>query len=452
MAKTINESHITGERGVNAFAEYCNKHTPYLIWRAEHTNDFGIDGEVELSAKNIEGKTESTAEIIKIQIKSTAKGSYIKNETDISFEFYAKPDDIEYWKRHSLSVILIIYDDSKNQLYAKKIENIDSASSKSHLALIFDKEANSLNIGDNSFTQKFSAIFKNRINFDTQETIATNIFKFSKLPTFIFSVDSKVKNPQVIYKKIPEGQFPYFILKENKIFTFISPDSFPDFKKLTYKNKSTKVETLPFKQFLKNPVTYNYAIELLSKLFRSHAGELGIYYNKDYNRYYFGLKKDHSERKVQYLTRTKRKFERKVAIYKKYVVTEFFRHFGFEINYLLNEEGLFLIINPKFLFTSDRRNVLENKKKISQLTNFLTSKEHNAQQMNNIHFLFQVLSKGYPTILISDYSNATITLSKYISIDVPFGIPLDAAKHDDTEVEPDDSKELELLIESINED
>lgn len=121
MSKTIQESHIIAERGVNAFADYCNRHTPYMLWRPENINDFGIDAEVELAAKNSNGKTEPTGEIIKIQIKATETGSYIKNEKEKSFDFHARPEDVEYWNKHSLSVILIVFDASKKLCMERRL-------------------------------------------------------------------------------------------------------------------------------------------------------------------------------------------------------------------------------------------------------------------------------------------------------------------------------------------
>ncbi len=444
MSKTIQDSHIIAERGVNAFADYCNRHNPYMLWRPENINDFGIDGEVELAAKNANGKTEPTGEIIKIQIKATETGSYIKNESDTSFDFHARPEDIDYWNKHSLSVILIIFDAEKEILYGKKIENKDIITSKSYQAITFGKELNKLVSGDNSFTQKFSAAFKTRINYNTQETISTNIFKFSKLPTFIYQYDTKIMKAETVYKKLERQFFPPFIIKEGKIFSFIRPEIFPDFKKLTIRNKTTKVESIPFKTFIKNPTTYLYSIELLNKVFKDFAGSKGVYFNRQYNRYYFSLRKESNEREVPYLTRHKRRMERKVVIYKKYIVTEFFRHFGFATNYIFNDEGLFIIFNPKLLFTSDRKTVLENKKKITQLTNFITSREHNSQCLNHIHFIFQFLSAGTGIISITNFDNSTIVLSKYISLVVPYGIPLDTGYFEE-DFETEENALLELF-------
>jgi hypothetical protein len=40
--KHINQSQIIGEKGVAAFYYYCVQHTPFIIFREESKNDFGL--------------------------------------------------------------------------------------------------------------------------------------------------------------------------------------------------------------------------------------------------------------------------------------------------------------------------------------------------------------------------------------------------------------------------
>ena len=56
MAKIVSSQHITGEKGVVKFSSFCVNHSPYLIFREESKNDFGIDGEVELTSVNEDNK------------------------------------------------------------------------------------------------------------------------------------------------------------------------------------------------------------------------------------------------------------------------------------------------------------------------------------------------------------------------------------------------------------
>jgi len=172
MSKYINQPQITGDKGVAAFHYYCAQHTPYIIFREESKNDFGIDGEIEFTITDENNKKVVTGEILKVQIKSTETGSYISKENENSFDFKAKKEDIEYWKNHKVSVILVVYFTKTDELYARKISEVDYLMSKTNknVTITFDKKANLLIKGDNQFHTKYSNLFKGRVDYDIKET------------------------------------------------------------------------------------------------------------------------------------------------------------------------------------------------------------------------------------------------------------------------------------------
>lgn len=114
------------------------------------------------------------------------------------------------------------------------------------------------------------------------------------------------------------------------------------------------------------------------------------------------------------------KTEREVVTYYNYYKkVSFYRHFAFEVNYFDDGQSLYLAITPKYFFTSDGKNVLDDRKKITQYTNYLTSKEYNQQVLNHIYFIVQYLSNR-GDFVISDNENCTISLGKLIRQNVPF--------------------------------
>ena len=131
MSKIIRDTHVTGMRGVNLFEHYCLQHKPVIIFRETLKSDFGIDGEIEMTEFNEEKKKKvlPTGEIIKIQIKTDGTGhSYIKNERQTQFEYYASEDDIEYWskyKSHGIEVVLVVIDATNQKVYCKKVFDTD---------------------------------------------------------------------------------------------------------------------------------------------------------------------------------------------------------------------------------------------------------------------------------------------------------------------------------------
>jgi len=437
--KYINQSQITGEKGVAAFYSYCVQHEPFIIFREESKNDFGIDGEIEFTKIDKHNRKVVTGEILKVQIKSTEKGSYISNDNEKSFDFKAKSEDIEYWKNHKLGVVLIVYFANTNELYARKISEIDYALSKTNKTVLitFNKKDNLLVNGDNQFHSKYSALFKNRVDYGIKEILYTNIVKFSQLPRYVYVYKSKISTTKGIFDlTLDRNQYPVFVLYSSKIYTFTDLRMYPDFINNVLENENKEI--LSFSTFLKEKETKNWGIELLKKYFREHCSEKGIWYNKEFNRFYFAKlsdkiiksstnKKQTLDKKVYRIetnhSKTDRNTKREVvASYKYYENEIFYRHFAFEINFFDDGQYFYLAITPKYLFTSDGKTVLEDGKKITKYTNAINSQEFNQQVLNHIYFIVQYLSNR-GEFEIANYENCTIKLSKLIRIEVPFGIP-----------------------------
>jgi hypothetical protein len=426
MSKIILDSHITGDKGVAAFHTYCANHSPFILWRPETVNDFGIDGEVELTARNSSGKLEATGEILKVQIKSTTKGSYIHKETDESFEFKPRVEDVEYWNKHKLDVVLVIFDDRTNKLYCKKTLKIDEGHFKTNIPINIGKEENILSIGKNDFLEKFSHSFKQRINFDVKEKLSSNIFTFTKLPKFIYQFESKITNPKDVFDNLKDTERPVFLFQSKKIHTFFNPTGFQRFRDEII-DYSTKKE-LPVRELLKDKDSKRLVSELMNLEFKQLCFKEKIHFNKQHGRYFFLIKSKTFNSRIEYYDSKsgKRKgTHRTVVAFKEYKTRKFYRHFAFETKYIINDEGFSMVINPQYLFTSDGFSPLADKAEITKLTNYLTSKERNEQVLNHVHFIFSFLAKGGQKLVMSAIEGSEIELSTYQFFNVNFGIPID---------------------------
>lgn len=445
MSKIISESHITGDKGVAAFHQYCANHSPFIIWRAETVNDFGIDGEVELTSVNSNGKLEATGEILKVQIKSTLKGSYIHKETDSSFEFRPREEDVEYWDKHKLDVVLVIFNEKTSQLYAKKISKLDEGYFKKKIPIEIGKTENVLTLGKNEFLEKFSLCFKQRINHNIKEQLFANIFKFSKLPKVVYQFDPLLKTPKEIFEQIPILERPVFLFNSKKIHTFFNPNGFPKFRDEAINFLSKK--ELQVKDLLKDIDSRKLIAELMNLEFKQFCYGEKIGFNKKYGRYFFMAKNKTSEKRIEYYdSKSKRRdTHRTVVSFHEYKPTNFYRHFSFETKYLFDDSGLFLVINPQYLFTSDGFNPLEDKAQITKLTNYLTSRERNQHVFNHVHFIFSFLAKGSQKVTLSVLENSQIELSSYQVFDVNFGVPIDNKNSDKQDSHYDGSNQQNIF-------
>jgi hypothetical protein len=432
MGKIVKDTYKTGESGVILFNNYCNQHTPYIIFREVTKHDFGIDGELELTRKNEDGKTEATAEILKVQIKAVnSSNSYMKNETDEKFDFYPEPNDLDYWlkhKKYNLAVLLVVVDLRTSSIYVKMIDEVDIHSSKKKgrkLPIQFSKVDNKLELGRNDFLQRYSASFKSRVNYDVEETLLTNSLLVKKYPKILYVYKSKLKNKKDIFEKITNAEAPHFVIKSNNIYAFrqIKKSECPAFyNEVLVDGKS---ETVHFSDIKDSSELTNIFLELFYEHLKFDLGHKLLNYSKDYKRFYFRLKQ--TDELLEVNTKTRKRGDetsKKVVTYHKYGKTEFFRHYAVELKLKLVEKELWLIINPKYLFTKDRKETLPPKQ-ITKYTNYLTAKEYNNEYANLLHFWKIYLFKGASEWEIFAGEKANIVVADYMNIKVPFGIPID---------------------------
>jgi phosphatidylserine/phosphatidylglycerophosphate/cardiolipin synthase-like enzyme len=80
------------------------------IFREQHTTDVGIDAQVEICEAG-----EPTGRIIALQIKSGV--SYFYEETPDAYVFRGSLKHLEYWLKHSLPVVLVLYDPTRDSAW-----------------------------------------------------------------------------------------------------------------------------------------------------------------------------------------------------------------------------------------------------------------------------------------------------------------------------------------------
>lgn len=104
----MSERARTDRLGVSRLDHFFSEHG--WLFREQLWHDFGIDAQVEVVEK---GK--AAGELIAIQIKSGA--SYFSEQTETSFVLRADDNHIRYWSRHSLTVIVVMYNPDTDSLY-----------------------------------------------------------------------------------------------------------------------------------------------------------------------------------------------------------------------------------------------------------------------------------------------------------------------------------------------
>ena len=444
MPKIVRDTHITGMRGVNLFERYCLLHKPAIIFRETLKSDFGIDAELEMTEYTEDKKVSPTGETIKIQIKTDGTGhSYIRNEKDTQFEYYASEDDLEYWskyKSHGFEVLLVIIDATKEKIYCKKVFDLDLGIAKTNIKkkksypIIFDKLNNLLEFGKNDFRERFSDTFRTRVNYGVTETLVSNLLKFQKLPRIMYAYPSRFKDKKSIVKFIKEGesglQFnncPFYVSYGSTIYTFNKlGKEFGHF--IEYIITNDKAELVQYNDIIDNQIIPNHYVELLNEYIRDRLKSKRISYNPKYKRYYFSFHPDKDQAPLSVETKTRIRgdvTERKVVTWHEYGTKyKFYRHLAFNLHFHFIEGDLYITLAHKYFFTEDGRKTLPPKE-ITKFTNFLTARDFNDKYYNWLHFWWTLFTKDSDTWDIFDYNGVVIKIQSFYSEEVNFGIPME---------------------------
>jgi hypothetical protein len=96
----MNEKIKTDRLGVSKLDHYFSLHG--WLFREQFLHDYGIDAQVEIVDDGM-----PTGNLIAIQIKSGS--SYFTEETDTDIIYRTDDKHIQYWSRHALPVIIVLY-------------------------------------------------------------------------------------------------------------------------------------------------------------------------------------------------------------------------------------------------------------------------------------------------------------------------------------------------------
>lgn len=123
------------------------------IFREQTIEDYGIDAHIEVVENNI-----ATGKLIALQIKSGK--SWFEERVDNGFVFRGKREHLEYWQKHSLPVLIVLYNDEEEIAYWQAVNssNVQSTNKAWKLIVPFKQQVNVQSIEKIfDFFKKFTA-------------------------------------------------------------------------------------------------------------------------------------------------------------------------------------------------------------------------------------------------------------------------------------------------------
>lgn len=354
MGKKVTRQSIIGQQGVNLI-ERIVKEMGY-IWRPTPIFDVGLDGDIEIRDPNTGGMTNA---IIKVQSKATTRR--FQAETDNSLEYSCTQNDLDYWLRGNMPVILIVCRPDTDEAYWVSIKDyFSNLARRKTRKVLFDKQYDRFDVSCADALKKL-ALPKDSGTYFTPlqktETLYTNLLKVTFLAPKIHVAGTNHRKDGSVWKEFNLMEVkvgPEWILTDKKIFSFHKLDE-PPFNAICDLGTCESFDTREWADSKDEDIKRQF-VKLLNKCLREKTRLLGLKFNETHKHYHFRPTRELRVRKVSYQSLKKRASR---EVFKQYVNKNdptqktYCRHSAFKGYFLRLGNEWYLEISPTYHFTSD---------------------------------------------------------------------------------------------------
>ena len=442
MAKTVLPSKVTEWKGLDAIQ--TTVHEMNCIFREITKDDFGIDGEIELTVQKPNGMGfETTGGIIKVQAKSGA--SYVKQNSDTSFITPVSQSDFESWHRVNFPILLIVYNPNDEKLYWRHIQSYvkeDLADFGSPHKVEFRKPQDEFNVGCYQRLCELADISPPRVDYTKRERLFSNRLLVTKQPPILTYATTEYETERQIRGQLTSMFVPPFCIRGNQLYTL---SCLRDHRcNLREFCNLTKISDMKTNEWIKDISLRNDYVYLLNQLLGIHRHRCGLKYNSIRKLVYFPRENDTDIefKRDWHNVRTDRESTRSVVKYYEYGSDKFWRHRAADLKFRFVDESLCLEIVPRYLFTTDGKKLWDSEK-IGPYTTRIKAQERNTHVLADVLFWSDILSQGQPEIQLQlDYRTAMVIGKLPINGTADFAIAIDPVASYE---EPDNSGQLDFF-------
>lgn len=348
MAKTFTDATMTGDAGIALIHRRTSEMG--FAWHPRGTLDAGIDGEIELR------DPATGAALNKILfVQSKASERPFPGETDTSFHYLCRPQDIEYWLEADVPVLLICSHPSKQEAWWANVTEwfTDPARRLSRkvefdkLAQRFDGDAANmlLSVGAPKMVSALATI-------PSGETLTSNLLHVTSLPPVIYVAPGSVSSFEQarVRLRANKRQGNDFLLFDGCIHSFRPLDK-PPFDVLC-DGTPEQHESREWSDTQDGDVRYRF-IRLMNMLF-SNTYSRDLVWNKNHRFHYFRPRDDLRDRVERTSGRGKGR-----TVVKAYPRQDdpsqvsTYRHYALRARFVPLGKEWYLALNPDYHFTRD---------------------------------------------------------------------------------------------------
>ena len=382
MPKRLNPKASTEKDGLIEVQRVVNEMG--CIWRPTPNDDYGIDGEIELTDSG-----QPSGRLLKAQVRSGQ--SYFTNERSGLFDFIAKPSDLTYWLNCNVPVLLILYDPRRHEAYWKCVSEYVAKNPEAVTPphrIKFSRRLDKLHKG--SYIPFCKLVFPDEAELTdflkdkVKEAIYSNLLPVLQLPekVFTFSLAEKRLEDLADEQNLPEGLIAR--CPEGSL-AFQSPAKvgFP----LAQIVNRTSVKIHQTTELLRDRNYRTAIVGLWNKALHSFLTSKGLL-PKDGHRFYFPPAQDNLPRYIEWEPAVRHRAVRKVAYPykgKKTGLIAFWVHHALRTEFRLVGGRWYLKIVPAYVFTREGVTFLLSEDTASLSTSKM-SRERNYQVLNHLLF------------------------------------------------------------------
>jgi hypothetical protein len=349
MAKRITDSQILGELGETAIKKLVLE--MQFIYDPRGRLEAGTDGIIELRDPT---SGAPLGKLLGVQVKATETGQYIR-ESDRSFEYLLKPDDLKYWRGSNIPVIIVVWRQSDGSAYWKDVTDCVKGEER---RLKFDKDVDAFDarsadrIGALTIDRRTPGVYLPPLNHGEEAII--NLLRI-KLPDEIFLASSPFGSGRDAIPELLKHDNTRFdwVIRKRRFVSFFDPKDYATRAIIDL----DQVDAVDTKLFALNDDIddRNDMIDLLRRTIeRQTSGQLS--YLRKERLFHFRATEINKSRSYRYVANINETSARVVSAYankKNPKGQGYVRHHAANFRFERLADEWFLIVDPTFYFTKD---------------------------------------------------------------------------------------------------
>lgn len=359
--KKLSHQTLLGQQGANLIERIVGEMGQ--VWRPTQVHDTGVDGTIEF-------RDAATGRVFNrfIQVQSKATSTRWESETDKEFVYRVRSEDLDYWLRGNLPVILVVSRPSTGEAYWISIKSYfsDPVIRKSK-KVVFSKNRNAFEPAALPLLQHLAipaagGVYKPPLR--KQEELISNLLPIRSFSHTLYLADTSFRNPAELV-----GWFAHhdirgnreWILRNERILTFHDLRE-PPWTEVSDRGTFEQFSSCEWSES-DDPDRLREWVELLNHTLAAKLWREGIRRRREHQRHiYYFLCAWHSERRFySYKSHSQKTRREVVRPFRNSRTNEFtcFRHSAIEARFLRFDQQWYLEINPTYYFTKDGTELYE---------------------------------------------------------------------------------------------